>query len=152
MRPRKTFQFVLAISLFLPVINASAAKECAGLTNILKGKASEIPMWKAILALAGSDTESAECSSLTSVAGMLVNRDRTSGRRLEDKKPFNIIQAQANLDKALADPSIKSRLEKLKQQVTDEQIRAYLEAAVFDEDGYYGARDLRIQQLMENLK
>ena len=159
MLKKRGLQTALALSLLVAVTSASAGKDCAGLTNILtnipKSKpSSESGMWESLKALvgSGSDTESADCSSLTSVAGLIINRNRTSGRRLEDKKPLNIAQAQANLDKALSDPSIKTRLEKLKQQVSDDQARTFLEAAIFDEEGFYGARDLRIQQLTEKLK
>ncbi|MNC79939.1 hypothetical protein D3C75_1325740 [compost metagenome] len=56
------------------------------------------------------------------------------------------------MTKAQADPEVRPRLEKIKKEVSDPTRRLVYEAAVFDEEGYYGARDLRINQLKQQLK
>lgn len=91
------------------------------------------------------------CGSFLSVIGKIMNRDPTGGRRLEKDKPFNPAAAQANVDKALRDPEVRKRIEALRRDVPDETVRLMFEAVVFDEEGFYDARELRIRQLQERL-
>jgi hypothetical protein len=92
------------------------------------------------------------CGSLTSVLAKIMNRNRTSGRKLEDDKPLNPSEAQANLNAALRDAGIRRRIDQMRREVPDENARLVYEAAILDEEGYYNARDLRIQQLSDRLK
>jgi hypothetical protein len=94
----------------------------------------------------------AGCGSLTSVFKRLVAGKRTGGRRLEGEKPFNPAEAQANVQAALGDADVARKLELMRTEVQDENLRLAYEAAIFDEEGFYAARDLRIQQLSERLK
>lgn len=125
------------------IASVSAAQDCTGLTKILKDAPQQ---------LQAVNPQGASCASLTSVMGLVIHRNKTGGRRLEEKKALNVTAAQAEVNKALADSKIRAKVDKLKQQVPDEQVRLYLEAAIFDEEGYYGARDLRVQQLAEKLQ
>ena len=93
----------------------------------------------------------APCASLASVLNKLASRGKTGGRRLEDEKPLDPLQAQAELQKALSDPEIRARLEKIREDVQDEDARLVYEAAILDEEGYYDARELKIQQLQRKL-
>jgi hypothetical protein len=94
----------------------------------------------------------AGCGSLTSVFKRLVAGKRPGGRRLEGEKPFNPAEAQANVQAALGDADVARKLELMRTEVQDENLRLAYEAAIFDEEGFYAARDLRIQQLSERLK
>ena len=91
------------------------------------------------------------CGSFLSVVMKLMNRDVTAGRRLEKDRPFNPAAAQANLEKALRDPEVRKRIDALRREVPDETVRLLHEAVVFDDEGYYDARELRIQQLRRRL-
>lgn len=98
-----------------------------------------------------SDPSVANCGSLISVLNKLPSRRKIGGRRLEDEKPLDLQQAQAELQKALSDPEIRARLEKIREDVQDEDARLVYEAAILDEEGYYDARELKIQQLQRKL-
>ena len=90
-------------------------------------------------------------SSYASVIGKLMNRETTAGRRLEKARPFNPATAQANVDAALRNPDVRKRIDALRSEVPDETVRLLHEAAVFDEEGFYDARELRIHQLRQRL-
>ena len=93
----------------------------------------------------------AACGSFVSVLDKVIKRNKTAGRRLEGEKPLNVGAAQANVDAALRDPEIRKQIQALRR-VPDENLRLLYEAAIFDEEGYYNARELRIQQLLQRLK
>lgn len=142
----------LVVAVFSLAAVAYAGDECVGLSNILKDAPRKVSFFEIVASAVKTDSEGAGCSSLTSVMDKVIHRSRISGRRLENEKPLNITDAEANLAVALRTPAILARLEKLKQEVPDEKVRLYLEAAILDEEGYYNARELRIQQLMEKIK
>lgn len=91
------------------------------------------------------------CASAKAVAGSIVNRGKTGGRKLEGDKPLDLKEAQANLDSALKNPEIKARMEKARRDITDENVRLAYEAAILDDEGFYSARELKIQQLLQRL-
>ena len=91
------------------------------------------------------------CDSLRSVLSKLSSDQRIGGRKLEDDKPFDEAAAQKDLEAARRDPNIRSRIEKIRRQVADENARLALEAAVMDEAGHYGGRELLIRQLRQRL-
>lgn len=140
-----------AITLLLTVAGLCAGEECKGLSELQKAKRQTgEEFFKSIYAWATA--ASVDCSSFSSVVAKVVHDNPTSGKRLEKEKPFDPKEAEANLNTALADPAIQARLNKLKQAVPDENGRLFLEAAIFDEEGYYPARELRILQLREKMK
>lgn len=98
------------------------------------------------------DPEQSECSALVSVFDLLANDPKPGGRKLEENRPFNPQAAQADLAKAQADPEVRQRLDKVRKQISDPNRRLLYEAAILDEEGYYSARDLRINQLKQQLK
>lgn len=129
---------------------AQAQAQCRGLAAIagysqqqLRAEASSLPD----KAKAGGSA----CSSFLTVIGKVIGRDTTAGRRLEKDRPFNPAAAQANVDKALRDPDVRKRIDALRREVPDDTVRLLHEAVVFDEEGYYDARELRIQQLQQRL-
>lgn len=91
------------------------------------------------------------CESLALVLRKLAGLGKTGGRRLESDKPLDIQQANKNLQEALNDANIRSRIEKMQGEVKDADARLVYEAAILDEEGYYDARELKIQQLQQKL-
>ncbi len=90
-----------------------------------------------------------DCNSVLTVIGKVKRSDKVGGRKLEKDKPFDPVEAQANLDSALQDPEIRTRIEKIRSEIKDEDVRLVYEAATFDEEGYYDARELIIQRLRQ---
>lgn len=140
----------LAVAILFTATGAHAGEECVGLNNIQK----DLPLTNEFFQTMAMwlKGDKVDCGSLTSVADKWAHRNKTSGKRLEKEKPFDPKEAEANLKTALADSAIQARLNKLKQAIADENGRLFLEAAIFDEEGYYAARELRIQQLLEKMK
>ena len=64
---------------------------------------------------------------------------------------MDLKKAQANLEAALKDPAIKARIDKARADIKDENVLLAYEAAVFDDEGYYDARELKIQQLLQRI-
>ena len=94
----------------------------------------------------------AACSSLTSVWAKVTKQKKIGGRQLEKERPLNPAEAQANLAAAQKDPAIRARLDRLATEIPDQNVRMVYEAAILDEEGFYAARDLKIQQLQQALK
>jgi len=94
----------------------------------------------------------AACSSLTSVWAKVTKQKKVGGRQLEKERPLNPAEAQANLAAAQKDPAIRARLERAAKEIPDPSVRMVYEAAILDEEGFYAARDLKIQQLQQAQK
>ncbi len=122
------------------------AQNCRGLLDIPATASSALTAFITSL----SDTNAA-CGSVKVVLSRVVSREKTGGRKLEPDKPLDLKKAQANLDAALRDPEIRARVDKARAEIKDENVLLAYEAAVFDEEGYYDARDLKIQQLQQRL-
>jgi hypothetical protein len=127
--------------------SASAnAQNCRGLLDIPATASSALTAFIKSL----SDTNAA-CGSVKVVLSRVVSREKTGGRKLEPDKALDLKKAQANLDSALRDPEIRARVEKARTDIKDENVLLAYEAAVFDEEGFYDARDLKILQLQQRL-
>jgi hypothetical protein len=98
------------------------------------------------------DSTLAACSSLTSVWAKVTKQKKVGGRQLEKERPLNPAEAQANLAAAQKDPAIRARLERAAKEIADPIVRLVYEAAILDEEGFYAARDLKIQQLQQAQK
>ncbi len=93
------------------------------------------------------------CASAKMIVDMILNPDkRIGGRKLEGDKPFNMREAQANLDAALKIPEVNAKITRARQEIADENVRLAYEAAVLDDEGFYGARELKLQQLMQRIR
>ncbi|MGZ9031032.1 MAG: hypothetical protein ACXW2G_06640 [Burkholderiaceae bacterium] len=91
------------------------------------------------------------CGSGKAVLSRIVSRDKTGGRKLEPDKPLDTNKAQANVEAAMKDPAIKARIDKARAEISDQTVLLAYEAAIFDDEGYYDARELRVQQLLQRL-
>lgn len=138
-----SFCFKLAFATLLLTASVPAmAQDCQGLQDVQQASLQRIR----------DDKAQTECGSLMSVIDRLLNTRKAGGRKLEEDRPFNAQAAQADLAKAKADPEVRQRLDKINKEVADPTRRLVYEAAVLDEEGYYSARDLRINQLKQQLK
>ncbi|QCY11764.1 MULTISPECIES: hypothetical protein [Pseudomonas] len=148
---RKTTLNLPVMALLLLFGTSAMGEQCKGLQALnLKSRSSA---WDRVVAAFSSDvSKPVECGSLVSVLDSVANTHKVGGRKLEEDRPFNPQQAQANLAEAQKDPAVRKRLEQLRKDVPDATQRLIYEAATFDEEGYYGARDLRINQLQQQLK
>jgi hypothetical protein len=125
----------------------SAAQKCVGLLDVPSGTTSS-----AIIAFIKSFGETQPpCGSGKVVLSRVINREKTGGRKLEPDKPLDLKKAQANLEAALKDPAIKARIDRARADIKDENVLLAYEAAVFDDEGYYDARELKIQQLLQRI-
>lgn len=149
MKIRKTIGFHFA--LFLACTGLAQAEVC----SFKAGSSNSIGRFKALTALyeafRNAQSRGAPCGSLAAVLHKLPNRSVDGGRRLEKDKPFDPVEAQANMDLALQDPEIRTRIENIRSEVEDENVRLVYEAAIYDDEGYYDARELIIQQLRQKL-
>jgi hypothetical protein len=146
----KAKSILLILALAAPPY-AAAATECVGIAALREGKS--IGLYESLSNyLSGNAKDAPDCSVLVSVAKRTRSAPVKAGRRLEDAKPFDPAEAQANLEAAQRDPDTARRLARLRGEVKDETLLLYLEAAVLDEDGFYSARELRIQQLQQRLR
>jgi hypothetical protein len=98
------------------------------------------------------DATIADAKSVDGVLKLVIEGKRPGGRSLEANKPLSPGEAQANLDKAMRDPLAKGRIEEMRHQVSDPQLRLLFEAAILDEEGFYGARDLKIGELEQAVR
>jgi hypothetical protein len=98
------------------------------------------------------DSTLAACSSLASVWAKVKSQKKVGGRQLEKDRPLNPAEAQANLAAAQKDPAIRARLERAAKEIPDQNVRMVYEAAILDEEGFYAARDLKIQLLQQAQK
>ena len=98
-----------------------------------------------------SPNNASSCDSLRLVISKLTHDKQMGGRKLEGDRPFDEAAAQKDLEAARRDPPIRGRIEKIRREVTDENARLALEAALMDEEGHYGGRELLIRQLRQNL-
>ena len=140
----------LAIAIVVIAISSSwapaSAQKCVGLLEIPPSTSSRIAQF-----LTSFSQTNPPCGSGKVVLNRVLNREKTGGRRLEPDKPLDIQKAQANLDAALKNPAVKALFDKARTEIKDEDILLAYEAAVLDDEGYYDARELKIQQLMQRL-
>jgi hypothetical protein len=134
-------------ALLLLAASTAMAQDCKGLQDLQDSAQAQTTVNNI-----REDKEQTDCGSLMSVLDRLFNTRKTGGRKLEVDRPFNASAAQAELTKAQADPEVRPRLEKIRKEVTDPTRRLVYEAAVLNDEGYYSARDLRINQLKQQLK
>ncbi|MNT71378.1 hypothetical protein D3C72_2098570 [compost metagenome] len=99
-----------------------------------------------------SDKPRTECGSLSTVWGSLMSSGRPGGRKLEEDRPYNASEAQANYAKAQSDPEVRQRLDQVGKEVSNGNLRLLYQAAILDEEGYYSARDMLVRQLRQQLK
>lgn len=140
---KKAFPFAFAaLAAVCAPLSSALAKDCQPPKEI----AGNAPG----LAAKAFDTE--RCDSLVSVWKKLFTRSQIGGRQLEEKQPLDPRAAQQEIDQARKTPALRAELDRIQKYEADPQRRQLLEAALFDDEGFYQARDLRIQELQSKLK
>ena len=150
----KTIIAAASASLMLALSSlAHAGDNCIGLDKAMGQAESKVTtnLWEAIKSVAGV-AQADECGSLKTVFGRLAKRQIVGGRKLEKDKPLDTAAAQADLDEALKDAEVRARIDKVRATVTDENARLIYEAAILDDEGHPGARDLLVAQVLERAK
>lgn len=138
-----------ACATVLLLVAGNSYGECRGLSDLQSSSPASNELFRAVNADKAPPTD---CGTLTSVWGSLMNTGRTGGRKLEEDRPYNPSQAQANYAQAQADPDVRQRLDAVGKEVSDGNLRLLYQAAILDEEGYYGARDMLVRQLRQQLK
>lgn len=131
---------------------SASGAECIGLSQITYAGTASEQLGRALKAALGIKPPPAACGSLESVVAKVTRQTKVGGRRLEKDRPLNPAEAQANLAAAQKNPAVQTRLEQVAKEVQDANVRMVYEAAFLDEEGFYAARDLKIQQLQQALK
>ncbi|MCY1336298.1 hypothetical protein D9M69_221010 [compost metagenome] len=144
----KNITTLCATVLLLGAVDASG-QDCRDLSATQAGISAES---RQMLDTIKSDKPRTECGSLSTVWGSLMSSGRPGGRKLEEDRPYNPSQAQANYAQAQADPDVRQRLDQVGKEVSDGNLRLLYQAAILDEEGYYGARDMLVRQLRQQLK
>jgi hypothetical protein len=146
----------LVLTILLSAAAAAAhACDCSGLDKVLQDKAQMNSRmgWlvnAAKLAFQKEPPPDSLCGPLSSVIKVATSGSTQGGRRLEDDPPVNPAEAQADVDKALANSRLRDLLDNAPSG--DEGTRLLYEAAIFDWGGYYKARDFRIAQLRQKAR
>lgn len=135
------------ITSLLAAAHAASAADCVGARAIQGGPGIDGLINNA----SANPNKNVDCSSLISVLQKISRRTVTGGRKLENDKPFDPQAAQANLAAAMRDANVAPRIKQVQGEVRDGNLRLLYEAAILDEEGFYPARDLRVQQLQQQL-
>ena len=99
----------------------------------------------------GNASGAVECASLASIVARLARWPRTAGRRFEERA-FDVQRAEAELQSASRQPGVRAQLDRVTRDVShDDELRLVYEAAILDEHGFYGARDLKLRELLRHL-
>ncbi len=92
------------------------------------------------------------CPTFTAVVRRLVANEKRGGFRLEDGRPLDVDAARAELARAMKDPEIAGRLAAARKTEKTEPLRLAFEAGILDEEGFYAASSLKVQELQAQLR
>jgi hypothetical protein len=160
MKMKRTVVLACASAVALLLSGHAISAGCDGLAAKVKAKEKQtkdsnethfFAKLAVFLDLADPIPENVDCSSVVVAVQSLVNESRTGGRRLEPNAGLDRAAAQIEVDSALQKPQVQQAIEAIHHKYSDEEVRLLMEAAVFDEDGSYAARDLRLAQLREKI-
>lgn len=121
--------------------DASATPAC------LKGKAIEelrtSSLWDAVqAALSGP-----QCGAVVKVLAQLQASKVSGGRKLHEGKPLDRAAAKAELQQARSSPEFTGRLAAALEGVTELNGRLVVEAALLDDEGYFSASRLLMEDI-----
>ena len=133
---------ILVITAFIAGTSSVVAAPCTGLTPLpakLDGFVSSFLAKKP------------PCGSAKLVLQKIGGRAVAGGRKLEPEKPLDMRQAQQDLELALKDPEVRKLMERAEREIPDINVRLAYEASILDDNGFYGARELKLQQLLQRI-
>lgn len=91
------------------------------------------------------------CGSARLVLQKIGGRAVAGGRKLEPEKPLDMRLARQNLELALKDPEVRKLMERAEREIPDINVRLAYEASILDDNGFYSARELKLQQLLQQI-
>lgn len=97
----------------------------------------------------GSALTGTHCSAVIKVLAQLQATKKPGGRKLHEGKPLDRAAAQAELLKARSDPDFTRKLTAVSEGVTDPTGRLVVEAALLDDEGYFAARQLLMEDILK---
>jgi hypothetical protein len=130
----------LGLSLAAPSAAAAAPEPCQKSIDKLQSSSLLDALSKAVTG--------PQCSSVIRVLGELQKGKSAGGRKLKPGQ-FDRAAAEKELTVARADPAFKESLRAALSGVTDPAARKVVEAAVLEDAGYFGARELLMNELFE---
>lgn len=149
----KSSATILSLLIIAGAVGVAHADGCAAIEKLpTKGTRNVSDTFLQNLRTVMARASPEECESYASVLGALFNGKSGSGRQLEEERPLDIAEAQKNFNQALQDAPVRDRLEAAQKDIADENVRLVYEAVVLDSEGYYNARELRISQVLQQLK
>lgn len=89
------------------------------------------------------------CGAVVKVLEQLQSTKKSGGRKLHEGKPLDRAAAQAELQKARSDPDFTRRLAAASNGVTEPTGRLVVEAALLDDEGYFAARQLLMEDILK---
>jgi hypothetical protein len=137
------------VCLFLAGIGLAQAQDTCDRTQVKETGATDATL--TLVATVMSNPLTVPCNSLAKVLNEVTSRGETGGKNSTKDKPLDLQKAEGNLRKAMSDPEIRGRIDKIRADVADEGAQLVYEAAILDEAGYHDARELRIRQLQQRL-
>jgi hypothetical protein len=139
--------FVVAVGCWLGLsLAAPGAAVAASETPCLK--ADGVERSSSLFAALKTAIAGQQCSSVMRVLVELQKGKTPGGRKLKPGQ-FDRAAAEKELATARADPAFNESLRAALSGVTDPTARKVVEAAVLDDAGYFGARELLMNELFE---
>lgn len=138
--------FVVAVGCWLGL--SLAATSAAGAASEPCQKAVDQLRSSSLLDALVTAVKGPQCSSVIRVLGELQKGKSAGGRKLKPGQ-FDRAAAEKELVAARADPAFKESLRAALNGVTDPAARKVVEAAVLEDAGYFGARELLMNELFE---
>lgn len=116
-------------------------------TSCLKGKQAEAVRSSSLFDALKSALNGPQCAGLVKVLTKLQASAVPGGRKLKEARPLDRAAAQAELAKARSDPEFTRLLASASQGVTDPTGRMVVEAALLDDQGYFDAHQLLMEDI-----
>jgi hypothetical protein len=113
----------------------------------LKGKQAELVRASWLIEAIGKAWSGPQCAQLARVVAQLQGRSVSGGRKLHGDKPLDQQAARQELQAARADAQFMRKLDIAAEGVTDPTARLAVEAALLDDEGYFSARQLLIDEI-----
>jgi len=115
----------------------------------LKGKQVDLVRSKDLIQALGAALNGPHCANIGKALAQLQSARAPGGRKLHEGKPLNRAVAEQELRTARADPEFMRRLTGAAEGVTDPTARLVVEAALLDDDGYFAARQLLMEDILK---
>ena len=140
----------IALCLFMATWAASSFAECDGLKTLQEQKDKLPPQFFSFLQSFWE--KKPPCGTFAAVTRRLAGENRKGGFKLEEGRPLDVRAAEQDLATAMKSPDVRNRIDEVRRTVPEEDLRLAYEVGIFDDEGFYGARDLTALRLKERLK